>query len=88
MNTIGIKQAAKALPQLIHDTLCNSEETLIVSEEGTVVMIDQHEWENMQETIKLLRDPISLNALLEGQKARDEGKVQESVSVEEAFHDL
>jgi len=63
MNTIGIQQAVKNLPQIIQYTLDNCEETVIVSDRGVVVMVDQHEWENMRETLRLFRDKKSLDAL-------------------------
>lgn len=88
MTSIALKQATKILPQLIHDTLTNCEETVIVTEDGAVVMIDQNEWEAIRETLLLLRDKRSLKSLLEGHRERDQGKHPESVSISEAFHDL
>jgi hypothetical protein len=64
MNAIGLQQATQTLPQLIQQTLNNCEETIIVSDAGAVVMSDLREWENMQETLRLLHDKISLKALL------------------------
>ncbi len=71
MISVNIEKAALTLPQLIHNTLKNCEETLIVSDAGAVVLVDQAEWENIQETLKLLHDETSLKALLEGHKVRD-----------------
>jgi PHD/YefM family antitoxin component YafN of YafNO toxin-antitoxin module len=88
MNAIGVKQAIQNFPQLIRDTVNNREETIIVSDNGAVVLIEQQEWENMQETLRLLQDKTSLKALLEGHRVRDMGNVPESVSIEEAFYDL
>jgi len=88
MISVNIEKAAQSLPQLIYDTLKNCEETLIVSEAGSVVLIDQTEWENIQETLKLLHDEKSLKALLEGHKDRDRGIRPDGVSPEEAFYDL
>jgi len=88
MISIDIKKASQTLPELVHGTLVNCEETVIVSDTGAVVMIDQNEWENMKETLKLLHDKKALKALLEGHKERDREKVPDSVSVEEAFYDL
>ncbi len=80
MNTIGIQQAVQDLPQIIQYTLDNCEETVIVSERGVVVMVDQREWKNMQETLRLFRDKKSLNALLEGHRNRESGILPDSVS--------
>jgi PHD/YefM family antitoxin component YafN of YafNO toxin-antitoxin module len=88
MNAIGIQQAMQSLPQLINMTVKNREEVFIVSDTGTVVMLEQHEWDHIQETLRLLQDKTSLKALLEGHKARDRGDVPDAVSVEDAFYDL
>ncbi|HAO22423.1 MAG TPA: hypothetical protein DCQ37_19335 [Desulfobacteraceae bacterium] len=88
MNPIGIRQAVQNLPQLIKYTPDNCEETIIVSDSGSVVMIDQHEWKKVRETLRLFCDKKSLNALSEGHKNREYGVVSDSVSVEEAFYDM
>jgi len=88
MISITVEKAAQTLPMLIQDTLQNCEETLIVSDIGGVVLIDQREWENIRETLGLLRDKQSLKALLEGHKARDSGIRPEGISIEKAFYDL
>ena len=88
MYPIGVQQASRTLPKIIRDTVINCEETIIVAEEGSVVMIDEREWEHIKETLKLLQDKDSLKALLEGHKERDKGNSSESISTEEAFHDL
>ncbi len=88
MLAINMQQAVQTLPQLIRQTLENCEETVIVSDLGAVVLVDQREWENMLETVRLFQDKISLKALLEGHRGRDIGKKPDSVTVEEAFYDL
>ena len=88
MTTIALKQATKTLPQLIHNTLVNCEETVIVTDDGAVVMIDQSEWDAIRETLRLLRDKRALKALLEGHRERDKGNRPQSVSMKEVFHDL
>ncbi|MCP4110755.1 MAG: hypothetical protein GY749_35385 [Desulfobacteraceae bacterium] len=88
MISIGVEKAARTLPQLIHDTIANCEETVIVSDTGSAVLVDQAEWENMQETLRLLRDRKSLEALITGHKQRNQGVRPDSVSIEKAFYDL
>ncbi|MCP4351609.1 MAG: hypothetical protein GY795_39595 [Desulfobacterales bacterium] len=88
MISIGIEKAAQTLPQLIQDTITNCEETVIVSDTGSVVLIDQAEWENLQETLRLLRDKKSLEALISGHKQRNQGVRPDGVSIEKAFYDL
>ena len=88
MNAVGIKQAVRILPELIQKTIENSEETIIVTDSGAAVLIDQREWDRIVETLRLFQDKISLNALLNGHKIRKEGKIPDAVTVEEAFDDL
>ncbi len=80
MISITVQKAAQILPKLVQDTLRNCEETLIVSDTGSVVLIDQTEWDNMQETLNLLRDKKSLKALTEGHKTREHGLKPDSVT--------
>ncbi|MCP4104167.1 MAG: hypothetical protein GY749_01295 [Desulfobacteraceae bacterium] len=79
MISITVQKAAQTLPKLVQDTLKNCEETLIVSDTGSVVLIDQTEWDNMQETLNLLRDKKSLKALTEGHKIRGHGLKPDSL---------
>ena len=88
MHAVSVKNAMKDLPGLIDHTIKNVEEVLIVSDYGSVVIIDQKEWESIQETLRLLKDKRSLKALLESHKMRDENKKIKAKSVEEAFYDL
>ncbi len=88
MISIGVEKAAQTLPQLIQNTITNCEETVIVSDSGSVVLIDQAEWENLQETLRLLRDKKSLEALIAGHKQRKQGVRPDGVSTEKAFYDL
>lgn len=88
MNAVSVQTAMKDLPELIDRTIKNTDEMVIVSDAGSVVVIDQNEWESIQETLRLLRDSRSLKALLESHKLRAEGKKIESKSIEEAFFDL
>jgi PHD/YefM family antitoxin component YafN of YafNO toxin-antitoxin module len=88
MHALSVKNAMKDLPGLIDQTIKNVDELVIVSDHGSVVMIDQKEWESIQDTLRLLKDKRSLKALLESHKLRDENKDIEAKSVEEAFYDL
>jgi PHD/YefM family antitoxin component YafN of YafNO toxin-antitoxin module len=66
MNALSLQEASTNLPHIIAETIQNSDETLIVSDQGAVIMIDKAYWEEIQETLLLLRDKKSLAALLEG----------------------
>ena len=74
MRAISVKEAMVDLPGLIDTTIKDVEETVIVSDHGSVVVIDQDEWESIQETLRLLKDKRSLRALLESHERRDQGK--------------
>jgi PHD/YefM family antitoxin component YafN of YafNO toxin-antitoxin module len=88
MNAFSIQQALAHLPHIIAETIQNSDETVIVSDEGAVIMIDREYWEEIQETLRLLRDKKSLAALLEGHRQRDQGIIPPGKTISEVFYDL
>ncbi|MCK4763474.1 MAG: type II toxin-antitoxin system prevent-host-death family antitoxin [Candidatus Aminicenantes bacterium] len=88
MHTVSINDAMKDLPGLINRTIQDIDETIIVSDHGSVVVIDQEEWESIQETLLLLKDKKSLKALLESHKKRDENQEIDAKTVAEALYDL
>ncbi|MCF8372509.1 MAG: hypothetical protein K9H64_12845 [Bacteroidales bacterium] len=85
MRTVTLHTATTNLQNLIADTLSNQEETVIVTDTGSVVMIDQQNWNGILETLKLLKDEKSLKALLEGHKERSVKGKSKGKSVEEVF---
>jgi len=88
MHTVTVEHAASDLRTLIEKTIHDHDETVIASDAGAVVMIDEREWESIQETLRLFGDKRSLKALLAGHMDRDKGRVPESLGIEEAFRDL
>ena len=64
MRTITLDQAIDNLESIIQKTISDHEETIIASKEGSVVVIDEGEWSNIKETLRLLSDKESLAALL------------------------
>jgi PHD/YefM family antitoxin component YafN of YafNO toxin-antitoxin module len=88
MNTISINNAISNFPQLITNTIRNIEETVIVGEQGSVVLISQQEWNSIMETIRLFRDKKSLKSLLEGQNSRRKGQKSKGKTINQAFYDL
>ncbi len=88
MNTITLLEASGNLAKVIESTINNSDETVIVSTNGSVVMVDQNYWEEIQETLRLLSDKQSLTALIEGHGKREDGKPIVSKNIGETFHDL
>lgn len=73
-NTISLQKASQNLSMIVNDTIENNEETAIVSDDGSVVMINQNEWENIKETLNLLNDEKALKALLDGHGDRQQNK--------------
>jgi len=51
-------------------------------------VLDESEWSNIKETLRLLSDKESLAALLESHAIRDRGEKPEGVTPEEAFKDV
>ena len=87
MVSLTLHNAVGNLPKIIADTITNQEETLIVTDGGTVVMLSQDNWESMKETLRLLKDKKSLKALLEGQARRKSG-INSGKTIENVFYDL
>jgi PHD/YefM family antitoxin component YafN of YafNO toxin-antitoxin module len=88
MNALSLQQASLNLSVLVESTINNSEETFIVSDYGTVVMLDEKYWEQIQETLHLLRDKKSLAALLTGHQQREQGITPQGKHINEVFDDL
>ena len=88
MRTVTLDQAVGDLKNIIQKTILEKDETVIASNEGAVVMIDESEWANIKETLRLLSDKKSLAALLESHEMRDRGEKPESVTPEEVFQDV
>ena len=88
MRTITLDQATSDLKAIILKTIRDHDETVISSKEGAVVVLDESEWSNIKETLRLLSDKESLVALLESHAIRDQGEKPEGVTPEEAFKDV
>ena len=88
MQFYTLQQASSDLGQVIARAVCDHEEASIISESGTVILVPQEEFEAMRETLRLLSDRRSLNALLAGHAQRDAGHALDYPSVEQIFHDL
>jgi PHD/YefM family antitoxin component YafN of YafNO toxin-antitoxin module len=74
MKTITLNNAILDLPMIISSVIKNQEETVIATDDGAVIMVDQDNWNSIIETLRLLKDSKSLEALLQGHKDRDENK--------------
>ena len=85
MHTITYDTALRDLKSVILKTIKDKDETIIATDEGSVVVIDESEWSQIKETLRLLTDKGSLAALIESHAIRDEGGIPEGMSPEEAF---
>jgi len=88
MRTITLEQASSDLKAIILRTIRDQDETVISSKEGAVVVLEEREWLNIKETLRLLSDKESLAALLESHAIRDRDEKPEGVPPEEAFKDV
>ena len=88
MRTVTLDQAVSDLKAIVLRTISDRDETVISSKEGAVVVLDEREWSNIKETLRLLADKESLVALLESHAIRDRGEKPEGMSPEEAFKNV
>ncbi len=88
MRTVTLDQAANDLKAIILRAIRDRDETVISSSEGAVVVLDESEWSNIKETLRLLSDKESLAALLESHTIRDRGEKPEGATPEEAFKNV
>ncbi|MBU1054475.1 MAG: hypothetical protein KKC46_11705 [Proteobacteria bacterium] len=88
MQTITFDMASKNLKNVILKAIKDKDETIIATDEGSVVILDEIEWLHIKETLKLLNDKESLTALIESHAIRDKGEQPKGISPEEAFDDV
>jgi PHD/YefM family antitoxin component YafN of YafNO toxin-antitoxin module len=48
MMTVGIEDAKKDLNRIVGETILNNDETVIVSDKGSVVLLEEREYENLK----------------------------------------
>ena len=88
MHTITYDTASRDLKSVILKTIKDKDETIIATDEGSVVILDEGEWSHIKETLRLLSDKDSLAALIESHAIRDKGGIPEGINPEEAFKDV
>jgi prevent-host-death family protein len=67
---ITLNTAKNNLENMLRQTIDNQEETVVVTDNGNIVLVEQNEWNSIMETLRLFSDKRSLTALLEGIEAR------------------
>ncbi len=88
MHTITFDQASENLKSIIRNTIKDKDETVIATDEGSVVVLDEREWSHIKETLRLLSDKDSLVALIESHAIREKGERPAGIGPEEAFKDV
>jgi len=88
MHTITLDVASQDLRGLIQKIIKNKDETVIATDNGSVVVMEESEWSHIKETLRLLSDKESLAALIESHDIRDRGEAPVGISPEEAFKDV
>ncbi len=88
MKTVTISKAMSELKSMVDYSLDSHEEINIATDNGSVILLPQEDYESMKETLNLLMDKKSLKALLDGHEDRSQGKRPKSLSVEDVFSDL
>lgn len=88
MHVITFDQASQNLKDVIQKTIRDKDETIVTTDDGSVVILDESEWSHIKETLRLLSDIDSLAALLESHAIRDKDKRPEGIGPEEAFSDV
>jgi PHD/YefM family antitoxin component YafN of YafNO toxin-antitoxin module len=81
MHAITFDQASQNLKGVIQKTIRDKDETIVTTDEGSVVILDESEWSHIKETLRLLSDRDSLAALLEAHAIRDKGKKPEGIGI-------
>lgn len=88
MHTITFNQASQDLKGVIKKTINDKDETIIATDDGSVVILDEGEWSHMKETLRLLSDKDALTSLLESHAIRAKGKRPAGINFEKAFADV
>jgi PHD/YefM family antitoxin component YafN of YafNO toxin-antitoxin module len=88
MHTITFNQASNDLGGVIKKTIDDKDETIISTDDGAVVILDEGEWSHMKETLRLLSDKDALTSLLESHAIRAKGKRPAGINFEKAFADV
>jgi PHD/YefM family antitoxin component YafN of YafNO toxin-antitoxin module len=88
MHSITFNQASQDLKGVIKKTINDKDETIITTDDGSVVILDESEWSHMKETLRLLSDKDALTSLLESHAIRDKGKRPAGINFEKAFADV
>ncbi len=88
LRTVTFDQANADLISVINYSLKTREEIAVATNDGSVILIPQEDYEAMQETLRLLTDKKSLHALLKSHSDREKGETPKCYSLCEVFDDI
>ncbi len=71
-----------------NSVLTGTENLIVASENGNLVITREEDWNQLNETLKLLLDKKSLQSLLEGINSRQTNTPIKSYSIEDVFSGL
>lgn len=86
--TVTIGQLNNDILSIINYSLKTHDEVNIATDNGSVIVLPQEDYESMQETLRLLMDKKSLSALLQSHIDRENKDSPTTYTVEEVFSDL
>lgn len=84
MIAISINNAKQDIEKYVRTTIDNHEETIITTDEGAVVMVNQDYWNEIQESLNLLRDKRALSAVVKNWEAKQAAQKKKSKKVEKS----
>ncbi|MCP4707903.1 MAG: hypothetical protein GY869_04695 [Planctomycetes bacterium] len=84
METLSISEAHHRLSEIYKRVVTQNDRFKLRDRDGDMILISSHEWESMQETLRLLHDKEALKALLQSFVEHDQGR-KSGRSFEEVF---
>ncbi len=87
MEALSISEGRKRLFELRERVVSDHDQVILTHKNGNVVLISMEEWENYQETQRLLKDKETMKALIQSFEDHDQ-KRERGKSVNEVFSDL
>jgi len=85
---VSIDSVSKNPEQYFRNVLTSSENLLVSSENGNLIVTREEDWNQLNETLRLLSDHKSLQSLLEGINARKSNSEITKYTLEDVFSGL
>jgi len=84
----SLDQISDGFSSIVDETLKQSDTISLETPKGVVIVMSQDDYNEMEATLALLKDPKSLQALLDGHQQRQNYQKPQSYSLNEVFSDL